>query len=137
MKSSTIVSRVAPTARSIYKNKRSKRSFSAKYLTYPCPIVVTEHQAEVKNCPQCQQSVQAHFPSQVIATTQYGEYLKSQIAYLSVYQLILSGRLAEFHDFYGQPISEGMIPTVLENLSEAVEPSLEAVREQLVQAAVA
>jgi transposase len=80
----------------------------------------------------------ASFPEKVQAPTQYGERLKAQIAYLSVYQLIPQARLAELiQDFYGQPISKALIQLILAELSVQVEPSLVAIRAELVQAAVA
>ena len=99
--------------------------------------MVTEHQAEVKVCPCCAVAVKASFPKPIAAMVQYGERLKAQIAYLSSYQLLPVGRLAELiGDFYGQSVSEETVFRILASLSAAVEPSLEAIQAQLVQAAV-
>ncbi len=43
----------------------------------PTGIVVTEHQAEVKQCPGCGASVKGEFPSHVTQPTQYGLRLKA------------------------------------------------------------
>ena len=104
----------------------------------PVRLQVTEHQAEVKYCAACRTHVMATLPEKVSAATQYGTRFKAQLAYLNGYQFIPTARLAELcADFYGQPISEGLVTTLLAELSAAVEPSLAVVRDQVVQAAVA
>lgn len=103
----------------------------------PLRMQVTEHQVEVKSCPGCGKVVKASFPKGVENPVQYGAVVKAQIAYLSTYQLLPTGRLAELiADFYGQSLSEDTVLGVLETLAEAVKPSLEAIRAELLQAAV-
>ena len=43
----------------------------------PARIEVTEHQAEVKQCPGCGACVKGAFPSHVTQPTQYGSRLKA------------------------------------------------------------
>jgi transposase len=98
----------------------------------PRTMLVPEHQAEVKTCAGCGQVVKASFPKGVENTVQYGPVLKAQIAYLSTYQLLPTARLVELiADFYGQNLSEDTVLGVLAALTQAVEPSLEAIREEL------
>jgi len=53
-------------------------------------IEVTEHQAQIKFCPQCQGQVKAPFPVGVDHAVQYGSRLKAQAVYLNSYQQQLS-----------------------------------------------
>ncbi len=48
----------------------------------PPKITITEHQAEVKHCPRCQQQVSAVFPRGVNAPVQYGKVIQSWAVYL-------------------------------------------------------
>ena len=104
----------------------------------PVRLEVTEHQAEIKQCPGCGQRVKGAFPAHVTQPTQYGPRLKAQASYLNNYHVIPLARTEELlTDFYGQAPSE---PTVLEanqHLAEQVEPSLESVKQQLIAADVA
>lgn len=100
----------------------------------PVKLVVTEHQAEVKTCACCGKVVKAVFPKGVEKPVQYGAVLKAQIAYLSAYQLVPSGRLVELiADFYGQSLSEDTVLGVLETLAQAVQPSLAGIRQALLK----
>lgn len=100
----------------------------------PVKVLVTEHQADVKTCACCGKVVKAIFPRGIEKPVQYGEVLKAQIAYLSAYQLLPSGRLVELiADFYGQSLSEGTVLGGLETLAQAVQPSLERIRQDLLQ----
>ena len=101
----------------------------------PVQIQVTEHQAEVKTCACCGKVVKAVLPKGVENTVQYGTVLKAQIAYLSTYQLLPTARLVELvADFYGQSLSEDTVFGVLETLAQAVKPSLEGIRQELLKA---
>lgn len=101
----------------------------------PVQIQVTEHHAEVKTCACCGKVVKAKFPQGVDNPVQYGAVLKAQIAYLSSYQLLPTARLVELvADFYGQSLSEDTVLGVLADLSEAVQPSLEAIQTGLLSA---
>lgn len=76
----------------------------------PVRVRVTEHQAEVKACPQCGEQTKAAFPSGVSQPVQYGPRLKAQMVYFNHYHFVSLERVAEIMvDWYGQEVSEGTI----------------------------
>jgi transposase len=99
---------------------------------------VTEHQLEVKTCPRCGERVKSGCPASVTGNVQYGERVKAQIAYLSSYQLLPTARVVELMtDFYGQTLSEATVLEVLTRLEASIQPSLEAIQDQLLCSPVA
>ena len=95
-------------------------------------LQTTEHQAEIKVCPECQKQTKASFPTGVSQVVQYGNKIKSHLAYLHEYQLLPLGRVKEtIHDFYGQEIAEGTILCACEELARQVEPVQQALKEHL------
>lgn len=95
-------------------------------------VHVTEHQAEIKVCPDCWTQTKATFPTGVNQAVQYGNRIKSQMSYLHEYQLLPLGRTQEtLHDFYGQNIAEGTILSACEEVAKQVAPVQQAVKEHL------
>lgn len=95
-------------------------------------LEVTEHQAEVKMCPKCQQTTTGKFPSGVSQPTQYGKKIKSQMAYFHEYQLLPLKRTQEtFKDLYGQSVGEGTIVLACKELALKVKPANEAIKKHL------
>lgn len=95
-------------------------------------LEVTEHQAEVKMCPNCQQTTTAKFPSEVSQPTQYGKKIKSQMVYFHEYQLLPLKRTQEtFKDLYGQSVAEGTIVTACKEAALKVKPANEAIKKHL------
>ncbi|MCP5020029.1 MAG: IS66 family transposase [Ketobacter sp.] len=103
----------------------------------PVQIEVTEHQAEIKDCPHCQKTAQATFPSEVSQAVQYGSRLKAQASYLNTYHFIPHARTVELlGDFYGHAPAPAFVKEANQALEKGSEPSLTAIYEQLTQAEV-
>lgn len=76
----------------------------------PLSVDVTEHQGEVKSCPQCGVENQASFPSEVRGPVQYGSRLKGLMVYLLDGQLLPSGRTGEIlREVFGVTVSEATL----------------------------
>jgi len=104
----------------------------------PVRIEVTEHQAEIKHCPDCGQCAKGAFPVDVTQPTQYGSRLKAQASYLNNYQLIPLARTCELlYDFYGHRPTEALVINANTTLRKRIDPSLEAIQQQLIAADVA
>jgi transposase len=103
----------------------------------PVRVEVTEHQAEIKQCPDCGQQVKGVFPDNVTQPTQYGPRLKAQASYLNNYHYIPLARTEELlNDFYGQSPSEAVIIEANKLLAEQTKPSRESIKQQLIAAPV-
>ena len=95
-------------------------------------VEVTEHRAEIKNCPDCHQRTKGAFPTEVSQPVQYGVGLKAQIVYFNQQHHIPLERTAEIiEDLYGQTVSEGTIVTVCEEAAERVEGVCQAIKAEL------
>jgi transposase len=99
----------------------------------PASIEVTEHQAEVKQCPQCGNQVKGDFPPDVTQPVQYGPRIKAQASYLNNYQLIPWTRTCELlGDFYGHTPAEALVQEANAAVAKRIEPSLDAIQQQLI-----
>jgi transposase len=104
----------------------------------PVQVEVTEHQAEVKVCPQCGEQVKGQFPAEVRQPVQYGSRLQAQASYLNTYQLIPWARTCELlGDFYGHTPAEAIVLTSNASAAERIESSVDTIKKQLSTAAVA
>jgi transposase len=104
----------------------------------PMRIEVTEHRAEIKDCPRCGQQVKGEFPAEVTQPVQYGQRIKAQAAYLNTYQLIPWARTCEMlGDFYDHTPAEALVQEANIVMTEQTESSRAATKELLIDAEVA
>lgn len=103
----------------------------------PIRVVVTEHPAEVKCCPECQMLNRGAFPKDVNSSVQYGASLKGLMVYLLDYQLLPSARVREpLSDVLGCEMSEGTLYTSRERCFAELAPVEARISEQIAQADV-
>ena len=100
-------------------------------------LIVTEHQAEVKQCC-CGHLNKAKFPEGINAPTQYGSRVKSTAVYLKNYQFLPFERTCELlRDLFGCAISEGTLANILASCAQQLAEPLLSIKEYIEQATVA
>lgn len=103
----------------------------------PIKLEVTEHQAEVKECPQCGKTNSAQFPAGITNVVQYGETIKGLAVYLMSYQFIPYRRTSEMlADIVGQSISEGTLQQAIEECAAKLGDSCAEIKDAITQAKV-
>lgn len=84
---------------------------------------VTEFQQHNKVCPCCNSVNKPDFPNDLNSYVQYGDNIKTFIAYLNTYQMIPYARIAELvEDFTSHKISSGTIYRILDSFYDKLEP---------------
>ena len=95
-------------------------------------IEVTEYLTEEKKCPICGKFHKTEFPAGVSKPTQYGENMKTLMAYFNDYQLLPLQRTVEaISDLTGQRISEGTIVNAGVQLQSSLKETLETIKEEI------
>jgi transposase len=98
----------------------------------PVKVEVTEHQAEIKTCPECHRLTVGEFPVGVSQPVQYGERIKAQMVYFHQYHFVPLKRTAEIlEDLYGQTVSEGPIVEACQETAQQVEPIYQLTKAEL------
>lgn len=98
----------------------------------PVRLEVTEHQAEIKRCPDCGSISKASFPEGAEQPVQYGPRLQAQACYFHHYHFIPLERTSElFDDLYGQPISQAAVLHASQRVARSVAAANAAIKQQL------
>jgi transposase len=103
----------------------------------PLRLTVTEHQAEIKQCPLSGLTVKAAFPADVEAPVQYGPHFRGLALYLFNQQLLPFDRLRQTSlDLFGQPLSLGTLTQINHRAYHTLAPVEAAIIRALTQSPV-
>ena len=100
----------------------------------PSRVEVTEHRAEIKECPMCHKTTTEEFSEPVSQPVQYGERIKAQMVYFNQQHHVPLERTVEIlEDLYGQTLSEGTIVEACNQVAQGVEPVYQAIQAELIE----
>lgn len=103
----------------------------------PIQLIVEEHRAEVKDCPNCGLENKADLPQGVVPGAQYGDRAKSFMTYLNQYQQIPAERTCEcFSDIFSRSVSAGTLYNVTKVCYESLEGFEGEVKRQIIDSPV-
>jgi len=95
---------------------------------------ITEFRQDIKICPECNTVHKPDFPANLNAPTQYGDNIKSLIAYWNTYQMIPYERISEMvEDFTSHKISQGTIFSMLQHCCSRLEKYEEDIKRLLLK----
>jgi len=98
----------------------------------PVRIQVTEHRAEIKECPKCHKKTIGGFPKAVTQPVQYGSGLKAQLVYFNQCQYVSLERTVEImKSLYGHTVSEASIVEACAQVARQVTPVNQAAKEEM------
>ena len=104
----------------------------------PQKLLVTEHRAEVKLCPNSGREVSASFPAGVNAPTQYGPRFNAWLVYLRGQQLIPLERISQMSaDLFGRLVSEATVQAAVAAANAALAGFEAKVTDLIAQAPIA
>lgn len=103
----------------------------------PLKLEVTEHQVELKLCPDCGCQNEGVFPAEAKTSVQYGSRIKSLLVYLNQYQLLPYERTVQLvEDLFSRTISQGTLYDWNRACFENLESSEERIRQAILASEV-
>jgi transposase len=100
-------------------------------------LKVTEHRAEVKVCPHCEQKSEGQFPIEASNLVQYGSRLKGMMVYLMEGQLLPSKRSCEvLKDLLGVEVSEGSLYNARKQCFKKLAPIIQEIQDAVIGSSV-
>ena len=103
----------------------------------PVTMQITEFQQHNKVCPCCRTVNKPDFPKGLNSYVQYGDNIKTFIAYLNTYQMLPYERITELiEDFTSHKMSSGTIYNMLEGFYHKLESFETRTKEQLLKSEV-
>lgn len=106
-------------------------------LPKPQPVEVTEHRAHCCQCPDCNWTIEASFPQDVVAPAQYGANIAALAIYLLHWHFLSEDRVAELlHDAFGVDITAATIAAMAQRKAEEWKGLAEDIGEKVCRAAV-
>lgn len=97
-------------------------------------VEVTEHQAEIKRCPDCGAENRANFPEGVNQPVQYGPGIRALAVYLNQYQMLPLERVSDtFADVFEHSLAEGTIFEAGQAVVEQVAAVNVAIKQHLIE----
>lgn len=101
-------------------------------------LQVTEYQAAVKSCPNCQHETRASLPDGVCpSSVQYGPNVKALAVYLTCIQFLPLARTCQvLSDLLGTSFSEASVLSACQHSAQAVQPVVEQIKGALQQSRV-
>lgn len=104
----------------------------------PQKLIVIEHRAEVKLCPNSGREVSAAFPAGVNAPAQYGSRFNAWLVYLRCQQLIPLERIGQMcADLFGRAVSEATVQAAVAAAHDALAGFEAKVADLIAQAPIA
>lgn len=98
----------------------------------PVKAQVTEHQAEIKICPNCGTRNVGSFPEHISQPVQYGARVKATISYLGQQHLLPYKRLQDVcQDLWGIKLSEGTVANTYTACANGLATYTEHTKEQI------
>lgn len=103
----------------------------------PKRVIVVEHLAEQKVCPNCQSVTKAPFPEGVAAPVQYGPAFGAVGVYLTQQQHLPYARACEtIQDLIGPAMTVGTLQALVERCAQELKPIEEQIKAHLCKAKV-
>ena len=103
----------------------------------PLQVEVTEHQAQVKICPDCGGRSKGSFPLAVTQPAQYGNRIRALASYFNQYHFIPLERTCEiFQDLFGHRLSEAGVLQANSILADRLAPMDGIIKQALIDTQV-